>query len=267
MRRLLIVLAALVSIGMLDFRGINIRGVNYADAEVAACGTDFSSDGNLQWWYKMEEDGASTRVDSSGNGNDLTANGTVVANTTDFKEGSASNESDGQAADELNIADSSLSSAVCTKSGVTCLDVSFGAWIRLTDVGAADHEIFSKGGDLRIVHFGSSTGDVTCVVDVSGSSFASADANPTVDTWYFIACVLDDVADTFKMRLDGVDQVDVETVTVATSSTSNELSVFEGNSTNDFSGMIDEFWMFDRALTDAELDSIMDCGIDGAGLP
>lgn len=264
MRRLLIVLAALASIGMLDFRGTGVSGVSYT---AGGCGTDFSSDGNLQWWYKMEEDGASDRVDSSGNANDLTANGTVVANTSEFKQGSASNESDGEAADELNIADADLSADVCTKSGVTCADVSFGAWIRFTDVSAVTHEVFSKGGDLRIAHFGASSNDTTCVIDAGGSVFLSADDNTVVDTWSFVACILDDAADTFRMRVDGVTQGDVETVTVATSSTGNELSVFEGNTTNDMSGQIDEFWMFDRALSDVEVDSIWNCGIDGSGLP
>jgi hypothetical protein len=243
-------------------KGVLMKGAVYLEG---SCGTDYSSDSNLQLWYRMEEDGASNRVDGSANGNDLTAAGTVVKDTTTYKEGTGSNYSDGGATDRLSIADASITGSVCGK--VTCANATFGGWVNYDVVPAADSYAAEKGS-WRFNHY-TSTSDFSCTMNAgAGNIFVSADANTVADTWYFVVCILDDTADEFRMRKDGVDQADVETVTGSIATDTVALTFFEAeDGTLDMTGWIDDWFMFNRLLSDAEIDEIESCGVDGSGLP
>ena len=229
----------------------------------AACGEDLSSDADLLLHLRLEESGASTRVDSSAAGNDMSVNGTISQNTSLFKEGSASNESAGGGTDGLERTDANLSSAFCGKAA--CADAAWGGWIQFDTVSVND-TYFNKGANIRIQM--RSTGKLRCLTNDGQAEPADSNSALSTATWYHVICQLDDAGDSLTMYLDGTAQTDVETVTGTMTTDTDPFRMFEESTgSNGSDGRMDEVFLFKRTLTAQERDDIRTCGIDGSGLP
>jgi hypothetical protein len=130
------------------------------------------------------------------------------------------------------------------------------AWANLTTADASGAEIVSLGD-----HFGLrlDTGGVSEVFFYNGSTYVTAAVNQTFagTGWHHFAGVFDDDNDNLKLYVDGVQ--------VASTSTTNSISYSglgsntvigrhgNGNTTYDFTGMIDDVRVYNYALSAMEV--------------
>jgi len=172
------------------------------------CG--FSTDSDIVAWYRFENGALTT--DSSGNGNTLTASGSSpTADTTNYKEGSASSDHSAASSQYYYINDGSLSSGFPCKNGTSNNVFSVTAWVRADNLYSGwTHGIVGK--------WDSYSGDRSFIVSIetdhsvqlrftlgynSGNSSSSYYHGTTLseDTWYHITCAYRDSDKTYAIRV------------------------------------------------------------------
>jgi hypothetical protein len=213
-------------------------------------------DGMAAYWELNEASG--TRYDSFGL-NHLTDTNTVGTSATAISVASADleNSTHEQLECEHN--------ANVSPSGA----FTFGAWVRAESLGATAG-IGGKnvpGGDLRSWNLTAVSGVPRFSVAQSGTSSPSAfvDSSITMSTatWYFVAGVFDPDNNLLTVYVNGT----VNTAAVAFDSVFNNTTVIftlgRGSSTTNgtrWDGLMDEAFLYSRALTTAELDWYFNSG-------
>ena len=229
-------------------------------------GTDFTADANLQaYWYF---DNAWT--DGTANANTLTPSATppTFDNTAgEFVQGTYSSNYLGSSSERATRADADLSTGFIGKNGSTNTEMTVGGWARPTVTTGGS--IFVKGGNPNwtlAIPFFSTGGSIRCRANLdAGSRTIQSNAGYSADTWYHTVCRVTAATKLFEIFVNNVKQTSNYTATSTTLyANTAALEVGHDATTGYFTGQIDEFFVFNRALTDAEITSIYSFGLNGA---
>ena len=219
----------------------------------------------VSWWELNEESG--TRVDSViATGNDLTDNNTVLYNTG----------IQGNAASFINATNESLSIINAAQSGLNFGDTDWtmALWAKWASFGAAGRWLFAKDkvssdGQYLLYHQGTSSGNTLRLVVFDNTDSAIGAINTTATftttgTWYHIVV--------YHSATDNEVGIIVDDGTPDTAATTGAA----GDATADFQignrsntghdGLIDEFAVWSRKLTSAEITELYNSG-SGMGYP
>ncbi len=215
----------------------------------------YPQSGSIQGHWLMNE-ASGTRADTSGNGNTLADNNTVLASDTSFKEGTRSADFERSTSEYLSITDGAQTGLDFTG------DMSFFGWFKV-ETAPSDSIL-----DLVIKNAGADRAYAILYRDTAGTKFVEIELSDTaasggvvtktvnltltVDTWVHFGFVYDASEGEGRVYIDGA-QVGA-TLTGFPTSINNSTAPFElGGSTNTFDGLMDDVTMWDAALTDAEV--------------
>lgn len=206
------------------------------------------SDANLQGYWQLESDGG----DSGPNNYDLTA-----VNTPTFVTGKFGNGADLESGSSqyFTIADGSAPNLEISGSK------SFGAWVKPESINAWQyiiskfHNVNQTGARMGIRDsnvFRFQCKGLTTNEAVDGTTAAVA------GTWYFVVGVYDSSATKLRIYVNAVKEGEV---TASGSSTDSNTAFDIGSNSGDthlepFDGIIDDAFVFNRALSDAEILSL-----------
>jgi hypothetical protein len=245
---------------------------------------DFSGDSDVVALYRFESGALTT---DSKNSNDLTAVNTPTADTTNYKEGSASALCDNANERYFQIADAALQSGFPLKYGESNTTFTVCSWFRSID-GTANHAIVGKyentGVNARSIAIwvSASTDDLRVTLGYnSGQSAESVYDGPASqidqNKWYHLKFTLNGQDWTLRVWDDNASAVLVSTSGTA----SNAVSIVEepwaiGAAQPDnatpliLDGQTDEVIFFTRVVSDADQDDIIAgtyVAAGGAGKP
>jgi hypothetical protein len=227
-----------------------------------ALATDYCDSDAVGCWL-MEDTGAES--DESGNSADLTASGTVSRDadkkfgsySRSFSSGSYLYRADGGSTD-INGADQAFSIVLWIKPGTLTRN----NLVSKTNFNSNQRSLLTyvdTAGHVRIILYpsGTSTG--------SGSA-QTADSLVAEDTWSHVAFVYDDT--TLKIYING----DEEASTNYSSGLYNSNAQFQIGERADggddpYDGLIDDVGLFDRALSESEIDDIIANGLTTYSTP
>lgn len=222
-------------------------------ADVGGC-SDLSGDSNLHGWWPLEE----TAADGSAKSNDLTVNGWGTGwQNSIFAEGSWASENSNSNGEYFNRTDTNLAAGFPGKNGGSTSAATLGAWVRSNNASGTDNFI-GKQASLLLRSVG---GTWQCIMN-NDADVAAADSSYSTNTWYHVTCRWDDVSDTLTIRVDGSDQSDTGSFT----SLDHNVVDFTmaGIAGNDADGYADEGFVFNRSLSDAEVDCVKDESLDNS---
>lgn len=237
---------------------------------------DFSDDSNCKALWRFE-DGALT-ADSKGS-NTLSIGNTPTADTSIYKEGSASVEI--EELDYFSINDADLDAGFPLKSGDTNKKISICFWVRINEL-PVDNE-------LRMCYRKSTTNKVSFLVyalndevktafvlqiteDGSSPIMLKHDSGIAINKWYHVAYTYDVSDESYRIRVWD----DTAGAILGVDKTGSGIGdIFVGDAfcvigyptaSNTMFGNLDEMVIFDDVLTVEEIDQIR-AGTYGAGAP
>ena len=211
------------------------------------------SDANLQGYWRLED-----ATDSSDNSYDLTNNNAATFVTGKFGDGVDLESGSSQ---YLSIADASCANLEISGSQT------WGAWIKAESLGnnafiLGKHNNGSHGKDLRL--FTDNKVDIT-FQGLSTTIQLKSDVVLEAGKWYFVCGIYDSANSKIKIWVNGTKKE-----AIASGSTTDANAPFFIGATNQdtgstpgffFDGIIDDAFVFDRALTDEEVQSIYGSGL------
>lgn len=221
------------------------------------------------YWYFEEASG--TRYDETANNNDLTDNNTVQQETSVVKQGAAAAKFDDDNQEYLSIAHASLSASYPLHSGATT-DFTIGGWIYITKTADNADTWYEDCNDAfpnsNGIQFRDNNGKFRWIYETGGAeSFILANLNYSLTTWYHIVIRWQgSTDDEFAMFLNAVKQSDTESPATIDESTSAVNFCTQVGNARYAPAILDEWFAFDEALTDTQIASIYNHGIDGGGL-
>ncbi len=231
--------------------------VSLAEAWTSGATRDEPSlESNLVCWYDMETlDSSDDMLDLSGNSNAGTITGAI--DETGIK--GRSRTFDG-ANDEVTAVDS----ASLSITG----DMTIAAWVNPDDFAAA-RTIVAKldGGETSGWAFWTTitTGVMNFRVGDGAANDSAGSAGLTAATWQHVAVVFDAAGDTVDFYINGAsDQQRAETANITDSGGTMRVGLWT-DASQDWLGEIDEFMVWDRALTTAEITALYETGQIPAG--
>ena len=206
--------------------------------------------------YSFDQGSGSSLPDASGNGADGTINGANWTTTARFGSALSFNGS----SDYVDLGNpSSLQSTG---------SMTWSAWVYATGTPADDGQIISKSGDAGgtagwQLKTSPDTGPHTFAVAVSPNGSTEVQRYSTtvraLNTWYYVAGVYDAAARTLHIYVNGTLDDGVLTGTVPAAQFSSSVNAAIGRRTGgfNFQGDIDEARVYNRALSQAEIQSDM----------
>jgi len=213
---------------------------------VLVLGMAGNASADLVGYWNFDEGSGDVAVDSSGNGNDGTINGTP-------------NWVAGQIGSALDFDGSSNFVEIPHSESLSMTEqITIAAWTNMRANSSGEMLIVSKGGWQPDMPYELSEDNGAVIFwqfyDTEGRDNCSPES-PPADEWHHIAATYDGTV--FKCYIDGELGEEWEyTGTIP----QNELSVTIGRRStggNFFDGMIDEVMIFDHALSDDEIPKIM----------
>jgi len=223
--------------------------------------------GPIGWW-KLDETTGTTAADSSLSKNHGTYFGEPTPTTGQIDGGYLFDGTDDYIALPIGSVINTLGSATFslwanyTRSG--------GNWQRLFDIGTGE----TVNMFLCPAIDGSNNGVMRFAITIGGSGSESRlSASEQLATgWHHVAVVIDEGAMDMEMYLDGVSIVTAATAVLPKdlgNTTQNWLGRSEYGADAYYSGSLDEFRIYDRALTAAEIVEVLGGGLTGitAGVP
>jgi len=224
--------------------------------------TDYRNDANMQAYWMMEEE-SGTRYDGTAHDNDLTDMATVTRSAT-HKEGSYSASFASVNKEYLNLADSGLSAAFPGKNNVSSANMTAGGWIQYTAIHSV---LMWKGNSKWCLHV--ENGTVKAQINDSGGEHACYSNTDHTDygVWHHFVMRFTGTTKELALFINGVKQNSLATCTEATVPY-DSLDFNVGSAGPDWyhlNGLLDEVFVFDRALSDVEILDIYNNGLAGAG--
>lgn len=240
---------------------------HYQESVVAECtgwNCEFSDDPNIKALYNFESGALTT--DSKGSYT-LTANATPAADTGDYIQGAASVDL------ELDDSDSFTRSGSTSDFGwATSGEVSITGWFK-AETSVANSVLFGKGllGALdnvaiRINFTYESRIGIEVDGDDNGTTEAYLQTAATTDGhWIFFAVAIDNTDDAYRIyTYDGDTSTAVETKTgtlsasIANLNVAADINIGHLDSASYFDGKLDEITVWDKELTQTEIEAIRD---------
>jgi len=210
-------------------------------------GTALLADANLQAYYRLEADG----TDDSPNGYDVVA-GTVPS----YVSAKFGNGGDFEASSSqyLAIADASCPNLEISGSKT------WGAWVKAESLSAAN-SVLSKIAGANVGQKLDITSDGTVRFQQTGliSTNISSDIKITTGKWYFICGIWESSINQYRLWINGTKKEASTTGSVSDTNGNFAIGADYGNSgslQNYFDGIIDDAFVFNRALTDAEVTKL-----------
>jgi len=213
----------------------------------------------LVFYYKMDE-ASGNRADSGPNGLTLTDNNTVASAAGIITNSASYNPA---SSESLTHTDDPLYDPGDT-------DFTFVLWV-YPDFTGFSRVVFGKDGasnkEYYIRHLGGGN-NLSFGVSGNGTTYTTIGGSiplSSANTWYFVAAFHSSVSNTINIRING--SVPNSTAhTTGCIAGNAELSVgLDADISNPWSGRIDEFGMWSRVLTTAELDYLYASGTPGSG--
>lgn len=194
--------------------------------------------------------------------NTLTNNG-VTEDTADFKQGAGSGDFVTTEEDNLSIADANLNSGVPLKSTESNLSFTYGFWFKVTNTYIGQ-VLFDKSGETEGIY------SIQCWVGGGGRVNIGVSANGTTwnsyrhesvlsdNTWYHVVITRDNSDGAYRFRIHDAAGVvgEDKTGTMVAPYLVNQSFKLGHPSSATLTGNLDEFVIFDRALSVAEIDKI-----------
>lgn len=216
-------------------------------------GTSLFADANLQAYYRLAD------ANDSKNSNTLTNNNTVAFNAALFGNGGDLGASN---------ADKYLSRAANIVAGTSDLSVSF--WVKLqTEIGAGYYtftEIDTTTGADRYfsLAYNYNTGTRRLELDVAGTLISY---NITMGTslWYHIVAIRNVGGGVTKLYVDNVERAAGAVGTTAAGATRYTIGAHP-NPTNFASAIFDDFAIFNKVLSVAEIATLYNPAAGGGAL-
>jgi len=224
---------------------------------LAQAANDFSGDPNCVALWRFESGALGT---DSKNGNDLTNDG-VDEDTSDYKEGSCSGAFVRANTDIMYRSDSNLSNNFPLKSGTSNQTFSFAFWIRSDNISLS--QVFCAKGTAagsRCIESFIYTSHIVICVSENGSSWNELWHSSVLssNTWYHVAFTKNADDDNWRIRIHDSSSL-VGTDATGTVGDLNFVtnSFYLGSPTSfPLGGNLDEFVVFNKALTVNEIDQI-----------
>jgi len=219
-------------------------------------------------WWKLDEKTGTTAADSSRNRNHGTVMGGAAPTQGQLDGGILFDGTDDYVALPIGGIINTLGSSTFT------------VWANYSQAGGAWQRIFDIGTGEAVNMFltpaigGSNTGVMRFAITTGGSGAESqlSAAERLATGWHHISVVIDGDAMSMAMYLDGTSIVTAATAHVPKdlgTTTQNWLGRSEYGADAYYSGSLDDFRIYDRALTVAEIADVMGGGLTGktAGVP
>ena len=206
------------------------------------CVADSSAVAGLVAAYSFSEGSGATVADASGNGNTGTIVNATWTNSGKYGNALAFNESNAR----VDISDST---SLRLSSGMT-----LEAWVQPSIVNSTWRDVVYKGNDNYYLAGTSPNGSLPAVGATGGTTIYGNSAL-TVNTWAHLAATYDGA--NLRLYLNGI-QVANQARTVNLTTSANPLQI--GGDTifgQYFSGLIDEVRVYNRALTQTEIQTDM----------
>jgi len=264
MKRLLALLLLLASpaLGQVVFQDVSVRAINL---DFAGGAPPNDCTGSFVSWWNMDQGDSATRTNDVGTtcGSDcnLINNVSVLQDTSNYVEGSASADFQRADSDHLNC---NAVSTVCEELWIGP-DVTFGGWVRPeaenVQYNIADYESATKGhilqarGDVAGDPFRLGIADGSDLVEVDGTTDFAA------DTWYYVVGRANSTTDTITINVNGSDENSTTQQDMATYASNPIYSHSGGNA---LEGQLDSQWVYDGVLTEAWIAHFGACEPDGS---
>jgi len=189
----------------------------------------------------------------------------VVADTTNYKEGSSSGHF---TSDKANISDSALSAGFPFKTGDTNKKITVTFWLRLdtTDgFGYCYSKSLDANGDKVIAIFNAGGKIIVDLGYGTGTQFESIshDSYLSTNKWYFVAVTYDDSTKSYRIRIwdDSAQQI---LGTDKTGTTTNNIYLNNGPIVlgttpvgyHNLYGDLDKMMVFNNTLTTTQIDEV-----------
>lgn len=229
---------------------------------------NWCNDSSNRGCWLMENSGTETDNGANTSGDMLLLGSTTIPTSTTVPKIYTSNSRDFERdeADYLYHADGLGTDISGANAQMTIV-----AWIRLESVGGGNYAIFCKylttGDNRQYCFWVDSTSDqlefFKSDTSASGVGFDSVlgSTSLTTNTWYHVAAVYDDTEMT--VYLDGVEDATplAETGGIYNGTAQVRIGSSPSQAGNEFDGLIDEVAIFNTALTQSQIQDIMNNGL------
>lgn len=220
-----------------------------ASVSLGAKPNDVLSNGLVGYWRM--DDASGSPADSSGNASTLTNVNTVADGTGKFGIGA---DLESGNSEYYFVADNAFHSVTGS--------LTLSAWIRPESVGAGTYHIHAKwDGSNESYRFYQSADELVLEIE-SGNYVTTNTTNLVALNWYHVAGVYNNLTQTAKIYVNGIEQSTTATGTIP-SSIGDDTSPFQigaedRNNTpkNFYDGIIDEARIYNRALFSSEVQQL-----------
>ncbi len=206
--------------------------------------------------YAFDEGSGTITADASGNGN--TGALSSVAWTVSGKHGAA-----------MSFNGSSGSISVAQSSSLTITgSFTLSAWVKPAALSGYQTVLIKETSCCGSYWLQTLSNQVDSGI-FDGSTFhehVTGSANLSTNTWYHLASVFDDVNDTFKIYVNGL-LVLSEAETAAMATNAQNLVFGQSHVGERWNGLVDDARIYDRALSQLEIQSDMNTPVGGSPPP
>lgn len=235
---------------------------------ISASSTNYLNDANIQAAYYMN--GTSGETDRSGNGENLTAGTGTPAQSSTVPAGYS-----GYSRIFVKVQNDSLVGVADGSTDISGADqpISFGAWINLqSDVEGWFIAKYTVSGNQRQygVRYDETGNVINAYISNDGTAFGKAIGATTINTstWHHVTVVYNDTD--IRIYINGsLDSNGADNPKAFTSGIYASSAIFyvgdQSGAGIEFNGYIDEPFVFDRALSAAEVLEIYNYGLDKKG--
>ena len=226
------------------------------------------NDANNQGCFLMEDTGNESNQSVNSSDVLVETGGTIPRDTGDFKFGLSSRDFELGDIEDLQQADGLSTDIFGADQQLTVM-----AWIKLESVGT-NMSVISKyrasGNQRQYALWVTSSQKANffmsdSVADGEGVVEIVGDTTLSVDTWYHIAGVYDDVD--LKVYINGISDATPVANTAGIFNGSEPFHVGQHGAGTNFDGLIDDVGIFDTAYTQSEIQAVIDYGLNGEAPP
>ena len=207
--------------------------------------------------YNFNEGSGTSAADSSGNGHTSTLTNGPTWTTGKYGDALSFDGAD----DYVNVPDA---------ASLDLTNWTISAWIYPTSLPFVTWKtILCKGGDCTNYYLQTYGTELEGGFESPAGNwrrFRTTGATLQLNTWYHVAFTFDDAANTGKVYISGVERFS-KTETAVPVTTATPLRIGTDNWDENWSGLLDDLRIYNRALTQAEIQTDMNTPVSGSPPP